>query len=94
MDRGERVLEFVDWGQAVLELLQVTAILMMSVCSESLVTSSAGRIHREDLPGESVFRTFSGSDSTLLLGTDCSILHMLAAKRDFVADFSFKLSIS
>ena len=30
--------------------------------------NSLARIHDEDLPGEAVLRTFSGSDSTLLLG--------------------------
>ena len=33
-----------------------------------------------------VILTFSGSYSTLRLGTDCSILHMLAAKCDCISD--------
>ena len=58
------------------------------------VSSSSGRIHREHRPGERVLSTLSGSDSTLRLGTDCSILHMLAAKCECISDFSFMLSIS
>ena len=37
---------------------------------------SQGRIHDEHRPGETVFNTFSGSDSTLLLGV--SNLHICA----------------
>ena len=93
MEQGVHILESVDLGQAVLGLLQVTAIPMRSVYSESLVLQEGSiEKRRELLAGERVFRTFSGSDPTLLLGTDCSILHMLAAKCDCISDFSFMLS--
>ena len=49
---------------------------------------SCGRIHLEDFPGDNVFRVFSGSASTVLLGAVCSILHMLADRCAFISAFS------
>ena len=58
------------------------------------VSISLGRIHDEHRPGDRVLSTFSGSDSTLQLGMECSSLHMCAAKCDCISDFSRILSIS
>ena len=77
MEKGEHTLESADLDQVGLGLLQVTATLMRSVYSESLVHQE---VSIESICLEIVLRTFSGSDSTLLLGTECSSLHMLAAK--------------
>ena len=91
MDKDDCILEFVGSDQA--------GLVHMGDCRPedvglSAVSSSSGSIHLEYRPGDRVLSTFSGSDSTLLFGNECSSLHMLAAKCDCISDFSRVLSIS
>ena len=48
-----------------------------------VVINSLARVHDKDLLGEAVLRTFSGSDSMLLLGL--SSLHMWVDSVDFIS---------
>ena len=86
MEQGEHILELMDWDQAVPGLRQVTVIPMMSVYSEFLA------LQGESIENLCLEKGCSGHCQaripTLLLGTDCSILHMLAAKCDCISDFS------
>ena len=96
MEQGVHILESVDLDQAVLRLLQVTAVPMRSVYSESLILQEEVE---EPIVNICLERECSEHSQALsrrfdLLGTDCSILHTLAAKCDCISDFSFMLSIS
>ena len=91
MDWHEHIPELVGLDRIALECPLETVILTILACLESQALSEESI---ERFYPEIVFKTLSDSDSTLRLGTDCSSLHILAAKCDCISDFSFTLSIS
>ena len=85
MDLDDGTLESEDLDKTALELRTETV-------DPSVDIISVGRIHDELRTGDAGLSTFSGSDSTVLLGF--SNLHICADNCDFISDVSRLLSIS